>query len=95
MPWAAYLALNDTAMATKESFTLNGEHLVNKVKELIEAGNVRRVTITNKQGRELMSFSLTMGVVATVLAPMLTAVGALAALAGECTITVEREEEGV
>jgi hypothetical protein len=35
---------------------------------------------------------MTVGVVAAVLAPVLAAVGALAALIGECTITVEREE---
>jgi hypothetical protein len=77
----------------KESFKINGEELLSKIKELIAEGNVRKVTITNKDGRELMSFPLTIGVVGAVLAPLLAAIGALAALIGECTITVERGEE--
>lgn len=77
----------------KESFTLHGEQLVNKVKELIEEGNVRKITVHDKTGKELMSFPLSIGVVGAVLAPVLAAVGAVAALIGECTISVEREEE--
>ncbi len=75
----------------KESFKINGEELINKIKELIAEGNVRKVTIQNKDGREVMSFPLTIGVVGAVLAPLLAAIGALAALIGECTITVERD----
>ncbi len=77
----------------KESFTLHGEQLLNKVKELVEEGNVRKITIHDKAGKELMSFPLTIGVVGAVLAPVLAAVGAVAALIGECTISVEREDE--
>ncbi len=79
-------------MATfKETFEINGEKLLKKVKELINEGNIRKITIHDKDGKELMSFPLTIGVVGAVLAPVLAAVGALAALIGECTITVERE----
>jgi hypothetical protein len=77
---------------TKESFTITGESLLKKVKELIEEGNVRKIIIKDKSGKEIMSFPLTVGVVGAVLAPVLAAVGALAALIGECNITVEREE---
>ena len=77
---------------TKESFSLSGEGLLKKVKELIEEGNVRKITIKDKTGKEVITFPLTIGVVGTVLAPVLAAVGALAALIGECAITVEREE---
>jgi len=77
---------------TKESFSINGEQLLNKVKELIKEGNIRKISIHDKSGKELMSFPLTVGVVGVVFAPVLAAVGALAALIGECTITVEREE---
>lgn len=79
-------------MGAKEFFTINGEHLIQKIKELIAEGNVRRITITEKSGKELMSFPLTIGVVGAVLAPVLAAVGALAAIIGECTIAVERED---
>ena len=81
-------------MATiKESFKLSGEALLKKVKELIEEGNIRKITISDKSGKELMSFPLTIGVVGAMLAPVLAAIGAVAALVGECTITVEREDE--
>jgi len=79
-------------MANKESFTLNGENLLKKVKELIAEGNISRVTITDKDGKELITFPVTIGVVAAMIAPVLAAVGALAAFIGECTITVERED---
>ena len=80
-------------MFSKESFTTTGENLLKKVKELIEEGNVRKITITEKSGKELMSFPLTIGVVGALLAPIFAAIGALAVLIGECTITVEREGE--
>jgi len=79
-------------MKAKEYFTIKGEHLLQKIKELIEEGNVRRITITDKSGKELMTFPLTIGVVGAALAPALAAIGALAAIIGECTIAVEREE---
>lgn len=74
-----------------ESFNINGEQLLKKVKELIAEGNIRKITITDKSGKELMSFPLTLGVVGALLLPVLAAVGAVAALLAECTITVERE----
>lgn len=79
-------------MTTKESFKLNGENLLKKVKEIIEKGNVRKISIHDKDGKEIMSFPLTIGVVGAVFAPVFAAIGALAALIGECSITVEKEE---
>jgi hypothetical protein len=79
-------------MATrKESFHISGEELLNKVKELIREGNIRKITISDRSGKEFMSFPLTVGVVGAVLLPVLAAVGAMAALITECTISVERE----
>ena len=78
---------------TKESIKVEGEKVLNKVKELVKEGNVRKISIHEKDGKELMSFPLSIGVVGAVFAPVLAAVGALAALIGECTITVEREEK--
>lgn len=75
-----------------EDFIIEGENLLKKVKELVQEGNIRKITIKEKSGKEIMSFPLTIGVVGTVFAPVLAAVGAVAALIGECTITVEREE---
>ena len=78
---------------TKESFSLHGENLLKKVKELISEGNVRKITINDKSGKELASFPLTVGVVGALLLPTMAAVGAIAALVTECSITVERDEE--
>ncbi len=78
-------------MNIKESFSVHGENLLKKTKELIAEGNIRRITITEKSGKELMSFPLYFGVVGVLVAPVLAAVGALAGLIGECTITVERD----
>ncbi|SEW42820.1 protein of unknown function [Chitinophaga sp. YR573] len=80
-------------MNTKESFITHGENLLKKVKELIAEGNVRKITITDKAGKEIMSFPLTFGVVGALVAPIFAAIGAAAALLGECTITVERDED--
>ena len=77
---------------TEEFFKLHGENLLKKIKELIEEGNIRKITIHDKNGKELMSFPLTIGVVGTLFAPVLAAIGALAAIIGECAITVEREQ---
>lgn len=75
----------------EESFRVDGENLLKKVKELINEGNIRRISIKDKSGKEVIVFPLTIGVVGAVLAPVLAAVGAIAALIGECTISVERE----
>lgn len=80
---------------SKESIRVEGEKVLNKVKELVKEGNVRKITIHDKDGKELMSFPLSIGVVGAVFAPVLAAVGALAALIGECSITVEREDNTV
>lgn len=75
----------------KETFEIKGEDIVAKVKELIKEGNVRRITITDKKGKSIAEFPLTLGVAGAVLAPILAAIGVIAALVTECTITVERE----
>jgi uncharacterized protein DUF4342 len=77
---------------TKESFKIKGENLLKKIKELINEGNVRKISIHDKAGKEIMNFPLNVGVVGTVFAPILAAIGALAALIGECSITIERDE---
>jgi hypothetical protein len=74
-----------------ESFRIQGENLLKKVNELIKEGNVRRITIKDKNGKNLVVLPLTLGVVGAAIAPVLAGVGAIAALIGECTITVERE----
>ncbi len=73
-----------------EEFQVNGEELLAKIKEIIHEGNIRRVIIKDKDGKILMEFPLTFGVVGFVLAPTLAAVGAIAALITEATVVVEK-----
>jgi hypothetical protein len=73
-----------------EEFSVSGEELLKKVKQLINEGNIRRITIKTKAGKTIVVLPLTLGVIGAVIAPMLAAVSAIAALVTECTITVER-----
>ena len=75
-----------------EEFSVNGDEILAKVKQLIREGNIRRVIIKDKTGRILVEFPLTIGVVGAALAPVLVAVGAVAALVSEATIVVEKVE---
>lgn len=77
--------------STTEEFKVSGEDVINKIKELIKEGNVRSVIIKDKDNKILMQMPLTVGVVGTVIAPVLAAIGAVVALVAECTIVVERE----
>ena len=76
-----------------EEFDVKGDDLLGRIKELIAEGNVRRVTIKNADGRTMLEIPLTIGVVGALIAPVAAAVGAVAALVTECTITVTREAE--
>lgn len=82
-------------MAT-EKFTIDGSQVVEKIKELIRQGNIRRVRLIHKE-RPLIDIPLTVGVgvaaVTALAAPVLAALGAIAALVTECTIEVERVED--
>lgn len=75
-----------------EEFNVHGDDLLGKVKKLIAEGNVRRISIRDKKGKTIVELPLTIGVVGAVLAPALAAVGAIAALVGECSIAVERDD---
>ena len=72
-----------------QTIETTGDQLVKTVKELISAGNVRRIRIKQK-GAVVAEFPLTVGVVGVIVAPVLAAVGALAAVLTECSIEVER-----
>lgn len=74
-----------------ETYSVKGEDLLKKVKQLIHEGNVRKITIKDKNDNTLAQFPLTFGVLGTLIAPVLAAVGAIAALVGECSITIERK----
>ena len=76
----------------EESYRVKGKDVVNKIKSIIREGNVRRIIIKNKEGRNLIDIPLTVGVVGIVFAPVLAAVGVMAALLSECDIVVERNK---
>ena len=80
-------------MPTVESFHVDANELLGKVKELLHEGNVRRIIIRNGP-RTVAEFPLTVGIVGAALAPILVAVGALAAVLTDCTIEVERKDSG-
>jgi hypothetical protein len=80
-------------MAHKEEFKVNGEDLLRKVKELVAEGNVRSITVKDKEGKVLVQLPLLAGVVGVLLVPTAAAIGAIAALVTECTIVIERTDE--
>ena len=75
----------------QEEFKVSGEDVVRKVKEIIAQGNARRIIIKNEHGAEVVSFPVTVGAVAAILMPPLAAVGAIAAVATNCTIVVVKK----
>ncbi len=74
-----------------EKIEIKSGELLDRLKEIVAAGNVRRVRVTQKD-RVVAEFPLTVGVVGVVFAPMLAAVGAIVALAADCTLEVERTQ---
>lgn len=85
--------MKSTKKKKEETFQVKGENLLGKVKEIINEGNVRRIIIKDKSGKTIVEFPLTIGLVGAVIAPVLAAIGAIAALVTECSITVEREDD--
>lgn len=76
-----------------EEIPVTGGELLSKIKELLHAGNIRRIIIRNQDGRTLIDIPLTFGVVGVLLAPQLAAIGAIAALLGNGSILVEKVAE--
>jgi hypothetical protein len=78
-----------------EEFQVKGEDLLAKVKELVHQGNIRRVIIENENGKTLVEIPLTLGVVGALLLPVAAAIGAIAAVVTDCTVRVERADDGI
>jgi hypothetical protein len=76
-----------------EEFRMNGGEILNKVKEIVHEGNVRRIILKDEHGKTFMEIPLTVGVVGAIVAPILAAVGAVAALASNLTIVIEKTED--
>jgi hypothetical protein len=79
-------------MHRTEEFHVTGEELLAKARQLVHEGNIRRLIIRNETGHTLIEIPLTFGVVGAALLPIWAAVGAIAALATDCTIVVERRD---
>lgn len=78
-----------------EEFRVKGNEVLAKIEELIQEGNIRRILIRNEDGKTLIDIPLTVGVVGTLIAPQLAAIGAIASLVTNGTIVIERQEESV
>ena len=74
-------------------FKVKGEELLKKVKDLIHEGNIRKIIIKDEKGITFLEIPLTFGVVGVVFAPVLAAVGALAAMASNFTVEVVKKDE--
>ena len=77
----------------KEEFKVKSEEIIEKVKELIHEGNVRRLIIKDEDGKVYLEIPVTFGVIGAIFAPILAAVGAVAAMVANLRIEVIREEE--
>ena len=84
--------MTEEEKTTKEEFKVNGNEVVEKIKELIKAGNIRRIILKNEKNETIFEVPLTFAVVGALLAPILAAAGAVAALLTECTIVVEKRD---
>jgi hypothetical protein len=78
--------------SNQDTFKVSGDDILTKVKEIIKEGNARRIIIKNDKDETIMEFSLTIGAIGVVLAPLYAAIGTLAALATNCTIIVEKKD---
>ncbi len=85
---AAHFA--DDAKVVVKDVKVMAEDLLRTVKDLVKEGNVRRITVKDKEGKVIASFPLSAGVVGTLLAPALVALAALSAVMTECTLSVEK-----
>jgi len=79
-----------TGKTRVEEFKVSGGEILNKFKELIHEGNIRRITLKDEGGKTFLEIPLTVGIIGAALAPVLAAIGAIAALVSKLTIVVEK-----
>ena len=82
----------EVAKVTQEEYTVSGNDLVDRIRELLHEGNVTKVIVKNESGKTLLEIPAAVGVVGAVIAPWLVALGVIAALVTNCKIVVERRE---
>jgi hypothetical protein len=90
-------AASETTVSVEE-FSIKGDELVSKIKELLHQGNIRRIILKNEEGKILLEIPLTVGVVGGVIGvaffPVLAALGAIGAMVAHLTLVIERRESG-
>ncbi|HEY5574674.1 MAG TPA: DUF4342 domain-containing protein [Anaerolineales bacterium] len=86
------MATEQTEKVRSEEYQVTGEQVVATIKELVHEGNIRRITLKNEEGKTLIEIPMTVGVVGAVLLPVWAAIGAIAALAANLTIVIEKVE---
>jgi uncharacterized membrane protein YvbJ len=77
---------------SREEFTVSGDDLIERIRQLLHEGNVTRVIVKDVNDRVLLEIPATIGVIGVVVAPWLAALGVIAALVTRCKIVVERRE---
>jgi len=73
-----------------EEFSVAASDVLKRVEELFHEGNITRIVVKDEAGKQLLEIPATVGVVGTLLAPWMAALGVIAAIATRCTIVVER-----
>lgn len=77
----------------KEEFKVSGDELLGFIKKLINEGNIRRIIVKDKDGNTLLEIPLTVGLAVSILIPVWVAIGAIAALASNYIIVIEKIEK--
>jgi intein/homing endonuclease len=81
------------AKAAWEDINVKSEDLMKTVKKLLKKGNINRISIKDKEGNVVVEVPVNIGILGGIMAPGLAAIGALAAVMTECTISIEKKEE--
>ena len=90
--WSVRKLISSCPNKFSYSFTVSSDDLIEKVKQLLHEGNVTRIILKDEEGKVMLEIPATVGIIGVLLAPWLAAVGAIAALATNCKIVVERRE---
>lgn len=85
--------MEKTKKHVKETIKVQGGKLFEKLNELAKEGNVRKVIIKNKHGKQIVEFPMTVGIAGAVIAPVLASIGLVVFFVAECTMEVHRIKE--
>lgn len=76
-----------------QEFKVRGADIIEKIKQILHQGNVRRIILKTEDGKTFLEIPLTVGVVGALIVPVWAAIGAIAALVSNLTIVVEKIED--